>query len=79
MRRFILALAVGAIVTVSTAGTALATSAHANCIGTANRNGQGEFASGLATTMPPPEYGLTTAEMLGGGLIGSVASTNDCS
>jgi hypothetical protein len=77
-------VAVGSIVVgLMLLGTPGVASAHpsttANCIGTANSNGQGEFASGLATTVPPGEFGSTTAEILGGGLIGSVASTNDCS
>jgi hypothetical protein len=80
MRRFAVLAITTATFMLGVVGSASAhPSANANCIGTANSNGQGEFASGLATTMPPPEYGLTTAEILGGGLIGSVASTNDCS
>ncbi len=66
---------------VAKAGAGAGTPAsQANCIGVANSSGQGEFASGLATTVPPPEFGQTTAEILGGphGLIGVVASTNDC-
>jgi hypothetical protein len=54
-------------------------SSSANCIGVANSNGQGEFVSSLATTVPPPQFGQTTAEILGGGTIGTVASSNDCS
>jgi hypothetical protein len=80
MRRFAVAVAATVTFVLGAAGPAAAhPSDTANCIGTANSNGQGRFASGLATTVPPPEYGLTTAAILGGGLIGSVASTNDCS
>jgi hypothetical protein len=52
-----------------------------NCIGTANSGGaQGGFASGEATTLPPGELGAVTSDVLGGphGLIGLVASSNDC-
>jgi hypothetical protein len=84
MKRLILALVVaGSMFLALMFGVAQAgadTAPQANCIGVANSSGQGEFASGLATTVPPPEYGQTTAEILGGphGLIGVVASSNDC-
>ena len=74
-------LVLALIVGVGRAGAEVGTpTSQANCIGVANSSGQGEFASGLATTVPPPEFGQTTAETLGGphGLIGVVASTNDC-
>ncbi len=54
---------------------------QANCIGAANSGGaQGAFESGLATTLPPGELGADTSAILGGphGLIGVVASSNDC-
>jgi hypothetical protein len=80
MRRLVISGVVALMLVLGTSGVASAhPSGNANCIGTANSNGQGEFASGLATTVPPGEFGQTTAEILGGGLIGSVASTNDCS
>jgi hypothetical protein len=56
-------------------------SPQANCIGATNSNGaQGAFASSLATTLPPGEFGANTSAILGGphGLIGVVASSNDC-
>jgi hypothetical protein len=57
-------------------------SPRANCIGAANSGGaQGAFESGLATTLPPGELGADTSAILGGphGLIGVVASSNNCS
>jgi hypothetical protein len=83
-RRSCVIIAVAVSAAVAQAGSASADSAPhpsptANCIGTANSNGEGEFASSLAKTLPPPEFGQTTAEILGGGLIGTVASSNDCS
>jgi hypothetical protein len=56
-------------------------SPRANCIGAANSGGaQGAFESGLATTLPAGELGADTSAILGGphGLIGVVASSNDC-
>jgi len=53
----------------------------ANCIGASNSGGaQGGFASGEATSLPPGEFGAGTSDALGGphGLIGLVASSNDC-
>jgi hypothetical protein len=85
MKRLTLMLGMCAALTLGVNGVALADTSHpspqANCIGGANSNGQGEFASGLATTLPPGELGAVTSETLGGphGLIGVVASSNDCS
>ena len=80
MRRLVVALSLVSVLVIGMAGTAWAhPSATANCIGAANSNGQGAFASGLATTVPPGEFGQTTADILGGGLIGTVASSNNCS
>jgi hypothetical protein len=80
MRRALIAASVMLTIVVGAAGTASAhPSTQANCIGTANSNGQGEFASGIATTVRSGEIGRTTADILGGGLIGTVASADDCS
>ena len=84
MKRLTVTLGVCAALTLGISGVALADTSHpaphANCIGTANSNGQGAFASGLATTLPPGEFGAVTSATLGGphGLIGVVASSNDC-
>ena len=74
------------LITVAVAGFASASPAsasgpapQANCIGMANSLGaQGGFASGQATTLPPGEFGADTSAALGGGTIGTVASSNDC-
>ena len=80
MRRLVVALSLVSVLVIGMAGTALAhPSATANCLGAANSNGQGAFASGLATTVPPGEFGQTTADILGGEGLGTVASSNDCS
>jgi hypothetical protein len=85
MKRLALVLATYAAVGISSAGIAYAATDHpaaqANCIGAANSNGNGAFVSGLATTVPPGEFGVTTRDTLGGphGLIGVVASSDDCS
>ncbi len=85
MKRLTLMLGMCAALTLGASGVAMAGTGHpapqANCIGAANSNGQGEFTSGLATTLPPGELGALTSVILGGphGLIGVVASSNDCS
>jgi hypothetical protein len=84
MKRLAVMFGLCAALTLGINGVALADTSHpapqANCIGAANSNGQGAFASGLATTVPPGEFGAVTSETLGGphGLIGVVASSNDC-
>ena len=77
-RALVTAAALGVLAGVLAAPAAAAPSENANCIGAANSSGQGEFASSLATTQDPPEFGQVTSETLGGGLIGAVASSNDC-
>jgi hypothetical protein len=83
MKRLALTLTTCAALGISSSGVAYADhpSAQANCIGAANSNGNGAFVSGLATTLPPGELGAMTSDTLGGphGLIGVVASSNDCS
>jgi hypothetical protein len=79
-RSVMAALGVCAALGLGASGTAGAVPAQqANCIGAANSGGsQGGFASGQATTLPPGEFGASTAEALGHGTIGEVASSNDC-
>ena len=83
MKRLALILATCAALGISSSGVAYADhpSAQANCLGAANSNGNGAFVSGLATTVPPGEFGATTSDTVRGphGVIGVVASSNDCS
>jgi hypothetical protein len=85
MKRLALTLATCAALGISSGGVAYANADHpsaaANCIGAANSNGNGAFVSGLATTVPPGEFGATTSDTVRGphGVIGVVASSDDCS
>ena len=84
MKWVMVTLGACAALTLGVNGVANADTSHpapqANCVGGANSNGQGEFASSQATTLPPGEFGAATSAALGGphGLIGVVASSNDC-
>ena len=83
MKRLALTLATCAALGITSSGVAYADhpSSQANCLGAANSNGNGAFVSGLATTVPPGEFGANTSATVRGphGVIGVVASSNDCS